>query len=80
MLWLEVHHAASGETDRVIKKLYALKNWLRENAPALSEMKRVYVWQLSNVERNMNDRRSRNREAEKHGLRRTQGMVDLASL
>lgn len=79
VVWLEVHHAASGETERVINKLRALKIWLQANAPALSSMTRYYVWQLSNVERNLNDRRSRNREAEKHGLRRIQGKVDLGA-
>ncbi len=80
VLWLEVHHAASGETERVIKKLQALKEWLAANAPALAAMPRVYVWQLSNTENNPNDRRKRNALAQRHGLRRVQGMLDLATI
>ena len=80
VLWLEVHHAASGETERVIRKLQALKTWLAANAPALAAMPRVYIWQLSNTENNPNDRRSRNKLAEQHGLRRVQGVLDLAKV
>lgn len=80
VLWLEVHHAASGETERVIKKLQALKAWLAANAPVLAAMPRVYVWQLSNTENNPNDRRKRNALAATHGLRRVQGVLDLAKI
>ncbi|MDB6132763.1 MAG: uncharacterized protein JWM59_1006 [Verrucomicrobiales bacterium] len=80
VLWLEVHYAASGETERVIKKLTALKSWLQSNAEALQALPRIYVWQLSNVERSPNDRRKRNALAEKHGLQRVQGVLDLATL
>lgn len=80
VLWLEVHHAASGETERVIRKLTALKDWLQTNSPQLASMERVFVWQLSNVENNPNDRRKRNQLAAKHGLRRVQGMLDLAAI
>lgn len=39
-----------------------------------------FIWLLSNVESNPNDRRRRQQLAEKHGLRRHQGMLDLATL
>lgn len=80
VMWLEVHHAASGETERVIKKLQALKSWLEEHSPALNSLQRIFIWQLSNVENNPNDRRKRNLLAAKHGLRRVQGMLDLAAI
>lgn len=80
VLWLEVHHAASGETERVIKKLQALRSWLQNHSQPLASMEKVFVWQLSNVENNPNDRRKRNQLAAKHGLRRVQGMVDLANI
>jgi len=81
VLWLVVHHAASGETDRVIKKLRALKGWLQNSAPELDRLPKKFVWQLSNVERNPNDRRSRNRLAEAGGIHlRVQGMLDLATI
>jgi hypothetical protein len=81
VLWLEVHHAASGETERVINKLKALKAWLQSSAPELDRMPKKFVWQLSNVERNPNDRRSRNKLAEAGGIHlRVQGALDLATL
>jgi hypothetical protein len=80
VLWLEVHHAASGETDRVLKKLQWLKGWLRNEAPALDRMPAKFIWLLSNVESNLNDRRKRQQLAEKHGLRRHQGVLNLAAL
>ena len=80
VLWLEVHHAASGETDRVIQKLKALKRWLQGQAGDLAAMPCVFVWQLSNVEHNPNDRRKRNQLAEKHGLKRVQGVLDLSQV
>jgi hypothetical protein len=78
VLWLEVHHAASGETEAVVKKLEWLKSWLREHAPRLDALPRKFVWQLSNVERHPNDRLRRNRLAEQHGLRRVEGRLRLA--
>jgi hypothetical protein len=80
VLWLEVHHAASGETDRVVKKFEALKAWLPEHAPALWKLPRVFVWQLTNTESNPNDRLKRNKLAAKHGIRRIPGMLDLSKL
>lgn len=80
VLWLEVHHAASGETDRVIKKLQWLKEWLRSEAPDLNRMPATFLWLLSNVESNPNDRRKRQQLAEKHGLRRHQGVLNLATI
>jgi len=80
VLWLEVHHAASGETERVLNKLAALKSWLAAQAPELQKLPRLFVWQLSNVESNPNDRRKRNQAAEKHGLVRMSGILDLARL
>ena len=80
VLWLEVHHAASGETERVISKLRALKAWLLSSAPELNQMPRIFIWQLSNTENNPNDRRKRNALAQSVGLRRVQGMLDLATI
>lgn len=80
VLWLEVHHAASGETDRVIRKLQWLKEWLRNEAPALDRMPAKFIWQLSNSESNPNDRRKRQQLAERYGLRRHHGVLDLAQL
>lgn len=70
VLWLESHHAASGETERVINKLQALKAWLQAHAPDLNSMPKSFVWHLTNVEKNPNDRRTRTAQAEKHGLKR----------
>jgi hypothetical protein len=78
VLWLEVHHAASGETEAVLKKLAWLRRWLREQAPRLDALPKTFVWQLSNVERHPNDRARRNRLAEQHGLRRVEGKLRLA--
>lgn len=78
ILWLEVHHAASGEAKTVIRKLEWLKHWLRTQAPRLDAFPRRFVWQLSNVERHPNDRLRRNRLAEQHGLRRVEGKLRLA--
>lgn len=80
VLWLEVHHSASGQTDRVIRKLRALRQWLRNEAPALDRMPAKFIWLLTNVERNPNDQRRRRLEAEKHGLRHHQGVLNLATL
>ena len=79
VLWLEVHHAASGETERVISKLQALKAWLADHAPQLAAIPRTSVWALSNTESNPTDRRRRNSLAEKHGLRRVTGRLNLSS-
>lgn len=78
VVWLEVHHAASGEAQAVIRKLEWLKQWLRKQAPRLDAIPRKFVWQLSNVERHPNDRVRRNRLAEQHGLRRVEGRLRLA--
>ena len=80
VLWLEVHHSAGGQADVVIKKLNWLRSWLRDEAPALDEMKKIFVWQLTNVESNPNDRRRRTLIAEKHGLRRCTGRLHLCQL
>lgn len=79
VLWLEVHHAASGETNRVLKKLQWLKEWLRNEAPALNKLPATFIWLLSNVE-NPNDRRKRQQLAERYGLRRHQGVLNLTAL
>jgi len=77
VLWLEVHHAASKQTDKVLKKLEWLKSWLATDAPALDRMHKRFVWLLSNVENNPNDRAHRNRLAEQHGMIRVQGRLCL---
>lgn len=78
VLWLEVHHAASGEADRVLRKLEWLKHWLRTSAPELDRLPKKFVWLLSNVETNPNDRHRRQRLAEHHGLIRRQGTLKLS--
>lgn len=80
VLWLEPHHAASGEAQRVIDKLTWLQHWLRNQAPALARLPRVFVWHLTNVETNPNDRRRRMALAQAHGLRRVQGRLDLSQV
>jgi hypothetical protein len=80
VLWLEVHHAASGETERVVRKFQEIINWLPENAPRLWKLPRAFIWQLTNTESNPNDRRKRNQFAAKYGIRRVQGVLNLASL
>lgn len=77
VLWLEVHHSASGQAELVIKKLEWLKHWLSTSAPALARMRRECVWLLSNVEANPNDRKRRHALAEHHGLKRVQGVLRL---
>lgn len=77
VLWVEVHHAASKQTEILIRKLEQLKSWLQAHAPELWKLPREFVWQLSNAERNPNDRRKRNALAEKYGIRRVQGALDL---
>lgn len=77
VLWLEVHHAASKQADKVMAKLAWLKAWLQAEAPLLGAMRREFVWLLSNVETNPNDRERRNLLAEKHGLKRVQGRLNL---
>ena len=77
VLWLEVHHSASGQAELVVKKLEWLKDWLRTSAPELDRMPRKFVWLLSNVETNPNDRNRRHRLAERHGLIRQHGILKL---
>lgn len=79
VLWLEVHHSASGAAERVIKKLQWLKGWLRTEAPALNRMRAKFIWLLTNVE-NPNDRRRRQKFAEQYGLQRRQGVLNLSTL
>lgn len=77
VVWLEVHHAASKQGDLVVKKLEWLRHWLRTSAPELERMPRKFVWLLSNVETNPNDRTRRNSLAERYGLIRRQGLLRL---
>jgi hypothetical protein len=77
VLWLEVHHSASGQADLVIKKLEWLRHWLSTSAPELDLLQKKFVWLLSNVETNPNDRKRRNSLAEHHGLVRRQGTLRL---
>src|SRR6266446_973578 len=77
VLWLEPHHAAGGETATVITKLAWLKEWLRNEAPALDKLPRSFVWLVSSKEKNPNDRRRRTAEAEKHGLKRAYPILSL---
>jgi len=78
VLWLEVHHASSGEAKTVIKKLEWLQLWLREQAPRLDALRKTFVWQLSNVEHNPNDTRRRTLLAEQYGLKRAGRRLRLA--
>lgn len=48
-IWVEVHTATTGEVKRVLEKLAWLKNWLRDEAPALHSLSReqafgTYHW------------------------------------
>lgn len=79
VLWLEVHHASSKQTKKVIAKLDWLKSWLASEAPRLASMQRRFVWLLSSVESNTNDRQRRNDLAEQHGLVRVQGRLALSA-
>ncbi len=38
VIWVEVHHASTGEVDTVIQKLNWLKQWLCRNAPQLQTL------------------------------------------
>jgi hypothetical protein len=42
--WIEIHPASSGEVKAVLAKLTWLKRWLRESAPRLQSMRKVFVW------------------------------------
>lgn len=79
VLWLEPHRGGSGESKTVIKKLAWLKEWLRNEAPALDKLPKTFVWLVSNTE-NPNDRKRRTRDAENHGLRRLSPMLSLAGV
>ncbi|MBL9007153.1 MAG: hypothetical protein JNJ46_23050 [Myxococcales bacterium] len=80
VLWLEVHHAASGEAQAVVEKFAAMKGWLQQHAPALWALPKVVVWLVSGGDHNPNDRRRRTALAEKHGIRRVSPPFDLARL
>jgi len=81
VLWLEPHHAGSGQTDKVIKKLHWLRNWLRDHAPQLEKLRKdfVFVWLVTSKE-NPNDRQRRTSMAQKHGLRRVNGRLRLSEV
>ena len=81
VLWLEPHHAGSGQTDKVIKKLQWLRNWLREQAPELEKLKNdfVFIWLVTSKE-NPNDRQRRTHLARSHGLRRVNGRLRLSEV
>ena len=66
VLWLEPHHAGSGETATVIKKLNWLKGWLRDEAPELDKLHKTFVWLVTSRE-NPNDRQRRTLVAQRHG-------------
>ncbi len=78
ILWLETHHAASGETKRVLLKLDWLKSWLRKEAPELNKLPSKFVWLLTNTENNPNDRQRRAQAAERNLLIRAQGTLHLS--
>ena len=42
--WVEVHPATDGEVNAIEAKLAWLMSWVAAHAPALSAMKRQYVW------------------------------------
>ena len=81
VLWLEPHHAGSGQTEKVIKKLRWLQHWLRAHAPELEKLRGdfVFVWLVTSKE-NPNDRQRRTHLARKHGLRRASGNIRLSEL
>lgn len=81
VLWLEVHSMSSGQSQLVVAKLNWLKTWLRDEAPLLNAIERVFIWQLSGKDSgNPNDRRRSMQLAQKHGLRRIVGRLDLSKL
>lgn len=81
VLWLEPHHAGSGQAEKVIKKLKWLRNWLRQGAPELEKVSKesVFVWLVTSKE-NPNDRQRRTRMAREHGLRRVSGRFRLSEV
>ncbi len=80
VLWLEVHSMSSGQSQLVVEKLNWLKAWLRDDAPLLNAIEKVFIWQLSGKDSsNPNDRRRSMQLAQKHGLRRIVGRLDLSS-
>lgn len=81
VLWLEPHHAGSGQTDKVIKKLHWLQCWLREHAPELEKLRGdfVFVWLVTSKE-SPNDRQRRTHLARRHGLRRVSGNLRLSGV
>ena len=79
VLWLEPHHAGSGEAATVIKKLSWLKSWLRNEAPELDRLCKTFVWLVTNKE-NANDRQRRTLLAQRHGLRRVNGRSRLSEV
>ena len=45
VVWLEVHPASStGNVGEVLRKLGWLKTWIAQDAPALSQLRRHFVW------------------------------------
>src|SRR5208282_6007320 len=49
-VWIEIHPASEGEINLMLKKLYWLKNWLRNSAPSLNKLtermdgSRAFFW------------------------------------
>ena len=43
-IWIEVHPASSSHVDAVLAKLTWLRNWLHDEATALTQVKARYVW------------------------------------
>lgn len=81
VLWLEPHHAGSGQAEKVIKKLQWLNSWLRQKAPELEKLRKdfVFVWLVTSKE-NPNDRQRRTTLARRHGLRRVNGRLRLSEV
>jgi hypothetical protein len=42
--WIEIHPASSREINVVLGKLTWLKSWMKESAPRLQAMEKVFVW------------------------------------
>ncbi|MBI1900647.1 MAG: hypothetical protein HYS13_05995 [Planctomycetia bacterium] len=49
-VWIEVHEASSSHIDRVLRKLYWLRHWLKSQAPLLDKLTtgdKGFVWVAS---------------------------------
>ncbi len=67
---LEVHPASSGEVKVVLAKVAWLVRWLKESAPKLQGMKKVFVW-VSSGKTSFTLSSPQRKQFALHGLRHT---------